>query len=204
MSSSNKRGVYVLKENVAENLRTALEGSEDAFTGLLLSLFPSLEAHDPLARKFLVQFQYQSIMNRWESLCQGCSSNCCRSLIVVSPFDVERMAKFLEMSIQDFLERHTKETYCEGIEVTAMKGPSCQFLNEKGRCAIYPARPNCCVFYPFLSFGIQTDVERIIAPEDCPTGMKVHEYFRENETDRLHFLEGVLDKIRSQKKQCPQ
>jgi len=178
-SMTNMR-LYVLKDEVAENLRMALEGGEDALADLLLSLFPSLEAHDPLARKFLVQFHYQSTMNRWQTLCQDCSSSCCRNLIVVSSFDIERMSKSLGMSIQDFSETHTKETYCEGMRVIALKHMDpCEFLDEKGRCTVYPVRPNSCMFYPFLSFGIQTDVERIIVPDDCPTGMKVEEYLRE-------------------------
>lgn len=222
--------LYVLKDEVAENLRMALEGSEDASIKLLLSLLPSLEAHDPLAHKFLIQFYYQSTMNRWQTLCEGCSSNCCRNLIVVNRFDVERIAKFLEMSIPNFLERHTKETYCEGIKVTALKDSNpCQFLDGKSRCTIYPVRPNSCMFYPFLSFSIQTDGERIITPKDCPTGIKVAEYLRERkqvlrkavaeegmtnhdllgqrileevgETGSLDFMKALLDKIRSQKEQ---
>jgi len=93
------------------------------------------------------------------------------------------MSKFLRMSIQDFSERHTKETYSEGVRVIALKHTDpCEFLDGKGQCTVYAVRPNSCMFYPFLSFGIQTDVERIIVPQDCPTGMKVAEYLRGRET----------------------
>jgi Fe-S-cluster containining protein len=84
----------------------------------------------------------------------ACMGNCCRQIeISLDPWDVETMARHLEITGQEFVTKYC--TYELGTEWRwpiaqlrhAANGP-CTFLYDGGKCRIYPARPRNCRAYP--------------------------------------------------------
>ncbi|MCL6479535.1 MAG: YkgJ family cysteine cluster protein [Peptococcaceae bacterium] len=101
-----------------------------------------------------------------------CMGRCCNAIkILLDPWDVEAMARYLGMSGRDFLDR-----FCEVEEdprsgwpyvklYDAERGP-CAFLMEEGKCKVYPVRSRNCRTYPVgraVRFG--------------PEGKKEEKYF---------------------------
>ncbi|MHB8158503.1 MAG: YkgJ family cysteine cluster protein [Desulfocucumaceae bacterium] len=83
-----------------------------------------------------------------------CMGRCCNTIkIMLDPWDVETMARHLEMSGREFLDK-----YCELEEdprinwpyvklFDAERGP-CVFMLEQGKCSVYPVRSRNCRTYP--------------------------------------------------------
>lgn len=92
---------------------------------------------------------------RFNFECQAeCMGKCCRNIdIWLDPWDVETIARELEMTTRDFINRYC---YYELDSATrwpsvrfrhAAEGP-CYFLLDDGRCRIYHVRPRNCRTYP--------------------------------------------------------
>ena len=83
-------------------------------------------------------------------LCQRCG-NCCRwpGLVIVTGKEIDRMAAYLEMTPEDFLEKYVEVTE-DGQNLTLImkKDDSCIFLDGADRCRVNAAKPNQCSDFP--------------------------------------------------------
>ena len=84
--------------------------------------------------------------------CTGCG-DCCRThgeyaYVFLTKTDVDNMAAHLGLSRIDFLNAHCR-TDPDGTTYLTMLHGSCNFLDENGRCAVYPVRPKQCATWPF-------------------------------------------------------
>jgi len=123
-------------------------------------------------------------MQMTPNLCEGCS-RCCEDIksIELEGGDVERITAHLKISRGEFKARYVRKITDEhGKRVRTFKRTApCMWLKD-GRCMIYPARPNVCVFYPFL-----TDVQRpgrstaIMVPGFCKSALDVVELLQGKE-----------------------
>lgn len=84
--------------------------------------------------------------------CTGCG-DCCRThgeyaYVFLSDRDVDAAAGHLGMTRIDFLDAYcaTDDEGC--IYLKKVEG-DCEFLDEGGRCRIYPVRPKQCDAWPF-------------------------------------------------------
>jgi len=85
-----------------------------------------------------------------ESLdCLKCPAFCCRTAgyVEVSRNDIRRLAKFLNLTVRDFEERHIVERNRKGSKRIKSGFGTCQFLGENRRCTVYEARPKDCRGY---------------------------------------------------------
>ncbi|MEM4700662.1 MAG: YkgJ family cysteine cluster protein, partial [Candidatus Bathyarchaeia archaeon] len=131
----------------------------------------------------LFQFHCQLIMNHLKDLCKDCSMCCEICDIDLNPYDVERMAKFLKITEEQFVSKYCIPHPEEPSFFYRLKQKPCPFLKDK-RCLIYQVRPNNCVFYPFLSSlqkeALQTYQKTkkvsINVPTWCHSAMKVKEF----------------------------
>lgn len=87
--------------------------------------------------------------------CQdGCMGRCCQKItIVLDPWDVELMSRYLEMPCKDFLEQFCSIDFdpVSGWPFARLRHAQegvCAFMLEGGRCKIYPARSRNCRTYP--------------------------------------------------------
>ena len=96
--------------------------------------------------------------NRFKFRCHKdveCFTKCCRGInLVLTPYDVIRLKKRLELSSEEFLAIYTEPQMLEktDLPVVTLKlldddQQSCPFVREDG-CIIYEDRPTTCRYYP--------------------------------------------------------
>jgi uncharacterized protein len=83
-----------------------------------------------------------------------CFTRCCRDVsIVLTPYDVLRMKKALQVDSAEFLEKYTLifHTKKQKLPIVLLKMDAedkrCPFVSEKG-CGVYDHRPWACRMYP--------------------------------------------------------
>jgi Fe-S-cluster containining protein len=65
----------------------------------------------------------------------------------VSRADIRRLAKFLELTVREFEERHIVERTRKGEKRIKTGTGTCQFLGNDRRCTVYDGRPRDCRGY---------------------------------------------------------
>jgi len=79
--------------------------------------------------------------------CLTCA-NCCKTTSpIVTEKDIERIAKFLKLKPQAFIEKYLKKD-TDGLWM--MQQTPCVFLDDDNYCLIYEVRPKACREYPHL------------------------------------------------------
>jgi Fe-S-cluster containining protein len=83
-----------------------------------------------------------------------CFTHCCNDVtIVLTPYDVLRMKRALEMDSSDFLEKYTISPFAKDQKIPAVilkmdsQTKNCPFVTDQG-CSIYANRPWACRMYP--------------------------------------------------------
>jgi len=104
--------------------------------------------------------------------CAACGGACCTGesgYIWAKYAEIEQMAKFLELSIEDFGKmylRKVKHRYSLTEKQIGENDYACIFFDERQRrCTIYPVRPRQCRTYPFWESSKQNDDE---VRDECP------------------------------------
>jgi Fe-S-cluster containining protein len=83
----------------------------------------------------------------------SCFTACCGNVnIILTPYDILRLRRPLNLTADEFLLRFTTPTYLEktdlpGVKIHLDENGRCPFVTEKG-CTIYPYRPTTCRYYP--------------------------------------------------------
>ena len=84
--------------------------------------------------------------------CLGCGA-CCRiknGIVRVGEAEVRRIAAFLGMSEQEFIDRETEiAPDRKGLVLKSRPDDSCVYLTEENRCRIHPVKPDKCRTFPF-------------------------------------------------------
>ena len=103
----------------------------------------------------------------------SCFTQCCQDVtIVLTPYDVVRLKKGLEISSDEFLDKYTviipKENRLIPLVVLKMneEDKKCPFVNNEG-CRVYEDRPWSCRMFPLDmsddgTFHLITDSERCL------------------------------------------
>jgi len=85
----------------------------------------------------------------------ACFNRCCRNLnLFLYPYDVIRLKNRLEISSDQFLDRHVDVVLRSSsffpevlLRMSEDQERTCPFLNESG-CSVYPDRPDTCRTFP--------------------------------------------------------
>ena len=84
--------------------------------------------------------------------CRGCGA-CCRiknGIVRVGDDEIRRIAAFLGMSEQEFIDRETEIAPDRtGLILKSRADESCVYLTEDNRCRIHPVKPDKCRTFPF-------------------------------------------------------
>ena len=84
--------------------------------------------------------------------CTKCA-NCCRVTETgITERDIEKLAKFLGMTHQEFLRDYTERAADDGELILKRNEGGCVFLKDN-LCTVYEARPQNCVKFPHLVRG---------------------------------------------------
>ena len=85
----------------------------------------------------------------------SCFTECCGNIkIVLTPYDILKVRKRLDMEAADFLHTYTEPTYLEktdfpGVMIKLTEEGRCPFIKSKTEgCRIYSDRPTACRYYP--------------------------------------------------------
>jgi Fe-S-cluster containining protein len=102
--------------------------------------------------------------------------------IILTPLDILRLARQLEMNTRDFLEKYTMNPVTRDLHLPVvmlkMKDDAdrrCHFLTEKG-CGVYDQRPWACRMYPLgmaippASVGVKPEPIYFVFEEDFCKG----------------------------------
>lgn len=83
----------------------------------------------------------------------SCFTACCGNInIILTPYDILRIRRALNLPASEFLLRFTTPVYLEktdlpGVKIHLDENGRCPFVTEEG-CTIYPYRPTTCRYYP--------------------------------------------------------
>lgn len=83
----------------------------------------------------------------------SCFTACCGNInIVLTPYDILRIRRALNLPAPEFLLRFTTPVFLEktdlpGVKLLLDEEGRCPFVTEQG-CTIYPYRPTTCRYYP--------------------------------------------------------
>ncbi len=83
----------------------------------------------------------------------SCFTACCGNInIILTPYDILRIRRELNLPADEFLLRFTTPGYLEktdlpGVKINLDENGRCPFVTEKG-CTIYEHRPTTCRYYP--------------------------------------------------------
>ena len=126
--------------------------------------------------------------------CNGCS-DCCHDvgdLVVLTPFDIYEMTKFLDVSFDELLGDKIQLRENNKILLPYLKmkheDKHCSFLNKEGRCMIHAKRPNICRLFPLGRVYKGDDFKYFLQINNCPKDnlkdVKVSEWVGINDYDK--------------------
>ncbi len=138
-----------------------------------------------------------------------CFTRCCRDInIFLTPYDILRMKKRLDIPSEEFLSRYTLSLIPErsGFPLVILKmgedqDKRCPFVGTAG-CSIYEDRPWSCRMYPVDRGKEEGEFRFITDPSTC-LGMKekrqwtVREYLSDQGLDPYNEMEKPFRKITS-------
>lgn len=101
----------------------------------------------------------------------SCFTACCGNInIILTPYDILRIRRYLNMTADEFLLRFTTPVYLEktdlpGVKLLLDEDGRCPFVTPEG-CTIYPNRPTTCRYYPVgMSYFHEAAKEGAISEE---------------------------------------
>lgn len=106
-----------------------------------------------MKRHNFVERKFKAIAQEIEEAvdCTSCA-NCCRvATTQINERDIERLSKYLGVTISAFVQQYTVDTEDEG-RVLRRTETGCVFLNGN-LCSVYDARPGTCHLFPHLVKG---------------------------------------------------
>ncbi len=93
----------------------------------------------------------------------ACFNECCKRIdITLTPYDILRLKKRLNLSSTEFLALHTVPYEMDGhgmpgVKIkTADENPACPFLGDNG-CTVYEDRPTVCRYYALGLMSMHTE-----------------------------------------------
>lgn len=135
-----------------------------------------------LKRHNFVERRFKKIAEDVEDAidCTACA-NCCRvATTQINERDIEQLARYLRLKVQDFLRDYTVETEEEG-RILKRNENGCVFL-DGNLCSVYDARPGTCEHFPHLVKGNGSLLSRMWHMPDravyCPIVYNTLEQFK--------------------------
>lgn len=119
--------------------------------------------------------------------CKMCG-RCCegRGGIVLSNYDLARIAGHAGLSIAEFADKYAEERNGKLVVRTGDDG-FCIFFQAGQGCGIHPGRPDICRAWPFFKGNLTDPVSLEMARDDCPGINEVS--FEEFRRQGLEYLQ---------------
>lgn len=136
----------------------------------------------------------------------GCWNACCANIdISLTPYDILRLKKRLELSSAEFLTKYTVPYELDKDDIAGVKfrpvegGTACQFMTPEG-CSVYEDRPTACRYYPVALLSMRKEGENfdtasyaLVQEEHCKghqvqRSLTIDEYRKEQGLDQYDEL----------------
>jgi uncharacterized protein len=104
-----------------------------------------------------IQFQCRKGISCWNACCSNID-------ISLTPYDILRLSRRLELSTTEFLQKYTFPYELEKDGIAGVKfqpvenGTACQFMRPEG-CSVYEDRPTACRYYPVALLSLRRSDE---------------------------------------------
>jgi Fe-S-cluster containining protein len=98
------------------------------------------------------QFRHAAEKIEDEIDCRACGECCRVGEVEVKERDVEKLARFLRISVQQFLDQYTMQGEDHALILRRTDEAGCIFLSGND-CSVYEARPSTCERFPHLIRG---------------------------------------------------
>ncbi|MBS4096076.1 MAG: YkgJ family cysteine cluster protein [Sulfuricella sp.] len=137
----------------------------------------------------VIQFQCRKGITCWNACCSNID-------IILSPYDILRLKRRLNLTSGEFLTQYTYpfEFEKEGVAGVKFKpvdnGTACQFMRPEG-CSVYEDRPTACRYYPVALLSMRRQDEftdswsyALIEEKHClghnePRSLTINDYRKE-------------------------
>lgn len=122
----------------------------------------------------------------------SCFNACCKkSDIILVPYDVLRLQKYLGMTSEEFLNAHTvpypmDQDQVPGLKMKTDETGACLFLDPENGCTVYENRPTVCRYYPLAVLNIR---EKDSSEPRIQYSLVVEEHCKGHEEDRKITVE---------------
>lgn len=167
-------------DGIVEDWRQHAESHDDANYAFLRSLKFRKYGFDPDQAARELHEQAFRIVD-----CTRCA-NCCKTMgVILDAADVDRIARHLGLSIDEFEERYVERDEEQPAVVRIRQRP-CPFLGADDRCTIYEVRPTVCREYPHTDkegFATRT-IGHASNAQTCPAVFWIVERLRERASRR--------------------
>lgn len=136
-----------------------------------------------------IQFQCRKGISCWNACCSNID-------ISLTPYDILRLSRRLDLSTTEFLQKYTFPYELEKDGIAGVKfqpvenGTACQFMRPEG-CSVYEDRPTACRYYPVALLSLRRSDEytdrqsyAMVKEEHClghqePRKLTIEEYRQE-------------------------
>jgi Fe-S-cluster containining protein len=126
----------------------------------------------------------------------SCFNQCCTDTnIFLTPYDVLRIRRRLNISSEEFLEKYTLQPFTKEQKLPVVllrlnddEKKSCQFVKEEG-CSIYEDRPWSCRMYPI---GLASQKTRIDDPGNEFYFLQTDDYCEGHSSDQEWTIDGWM------------
>jgi len=100
---------------------------------------------------------------------KNCSKCCTGSpgYVWLTKSEIEKISKFLKLSIKDFLKKYTKQVKGKISLLDNFKNYDCCFLKDQ-KCQIYKIRPKQCLTFPFWKSNLKSLKNWQAEKKHCP------------------------------------
>ena len=124
--------------------------------------------------------------------CQTGCGICCDEpggIVYLSRHDAKRISSSMDMSVDDWLARDSKQTYDGRYILKSRKSDGiCIYLSDDKTCNIYQNRPQQCAAYPWWSENLATDRSWQQTKLECPGLTAENAIIIDGNTIKIHVL----------------
>lgn len=100
--------------------------------------------------------------------CKKCGE-CCygEGGILLQPEDIDKIAEFLGMTADSFMELHCEQRHGR-LYIRSASNGYCVFFDQEKQCLIHPVKPKPCSLWPFYPALLKDRAAWNYAKEACP------------------------------------
>lgn len=130
--------------------------------------------------------------------CLQCGRCCCLSdPISITARDAERISQYLDITMEQFLEKFAKRTNASDSGLSLSSQP-CIFFKEGTGCIVYQARPMICRMYPPIALFVHGRLKDSKCPGMEASNRLCKEYPLEDDDCSYTSLLGIVEAVQAQ------